>query len=62
MILFTIGANVILACRDVAQGKEAAENITTKSKRVVVMELDLASFASIRKFADEVNQSKFLQW
>ena len=47
------GATVILAARDAAKAKAAKESIdaTKPSGRVVVMPLDLASFASIRAFA-----------
>jgi NAD(P)-dependent dehydrogenase (short-subunit alcohol dehydrogenase family) len=48
------GATVIIACRDAAKGEEARADIaatTGAGERVKVMELDLASFASIRAFA-----------
>ena len=50
------GARVILACRDVDKGKEAAAALraSTRSWTVVFRQLDLASFDSIRKFADEI--------
>lgn len=54
------GARVILACRDREKAHKALVDIRTKSSSGVlkVMELDLASFDSIRKFADEFTQSE----
>ena len=50
------GARVILACRNLEKANKAAEDIrkATKNGSVRVMQLDLASFASIREFAKEV--------
>jgi NAD(P)-dependent dehydrogenase (short-subunit alcohol dehydrogenase family) len=48
------GATVIIACRDAAKGEEARADIaasTGAGERLKVMELDLASLASIRAFA-----------
>src|SRR3954467_14373752 len=48
------GATVVIACRDAAKGEEARADIaksTGAGERVKVMELDLASLASIRAFA-----------
>lgn len=47
------GSTVVLACRDVAKGEVAADEIrrSTQSERVSVMEFDAASQASIRQFA-----------
>jgi NAD(P)-dependent dehydrogenase (short-subunit alcohol dehydrogenase family) len=48
------GATVVIACRDVAKGEEARSDVaasTGAGERVKVMALDLASFASIRAFA-----------
>ena len=52
------GYTVVLACRDVAKGEAARLDITasTKSSRVAVLRLDLADFASTRRFAAEVGQ------
>eukprot|EP00795_Rhopilema_esculentum_P003438 gene3438-1813_t len=50
-------ARVILACRDVEKGRKAAREIfeeTGTSCDVVVKELDLASFKSIRKFCQNI--------
>lgn len=48
------GANVIMACRDVEQGQIERTMIVTKTRNtnVKVMHLDLASFKSIRTFAE----------
>jgi len=48
------GANVIIACRDAKKGKEAEEEIRKASgnPNVSTMALDLASFKSVRAFAD----------
>lgn len=52
------GARVILACRDVEKGEEAAAEIRTRvgGAQVEVRELDLADTYSIRAFAQ-----RFLQ-
>lgn len=51
--LAALGAEVILGCRDLARGKQAAAEITrqTGSDKLVVMRLDTSSQASIRGFA-----------
>ncbi|WP_158886718.1 oxidoreductase [Amycolatopsis anabasis] len=46
------GARVILACRDVGKGKDAAAGMTGD---VEVRALDLADLASVRAFADSVD-------
>lgn len=50
------GYTVVLGCRDVAKGEGARLDITasTKNARVAVLHLDLADFASIKRFAAEV--------
>jgi NAD(P)-dependent dehydrogenase (short-subunit alcohol dehydrogenase family) len=47
-------ARVVLACRDVAKGQRAAERVRSgvAGAEIDVAELDLASMASVRKFAD----------
>jgi NAD(P)-dependent dehydrogenase (short-subunit alcohol dehydrogenase family) len=47
-------ARVVLACRDVEKGQQAAENIRTEypAASLAVMRLDLADLASIHSFAD----------
>ncbi|XP_065887759.1 retinol dehydrogenase 13-like [Dysidea avara] len=49
-------AKVILACRDVERGKQAEKEIkrASKSDEVSFKQVDLASFASIKKFAAEI--------
>ena len=53
--LAELGAEVILACRDVKKGNKVAAEITrrTGSKDVVIMEVDTSSQESIREFARE---------
>jgi len=48
------GAHVVLGCRDVERGKRAADKIQSAvpSANLDVSELDLASMASVRAFAD----------
>ncbi len=48
------GARVVLACRDVERGKQAADRIRAgnASAELDVSELDLASMASVRSFGD----------
>lgn len=50
-----LGATLILACRDPEKGQSVREEIVanTKNTNIGVMNLDLASFASIHAFADE---------
>lgn len=45
-----------MACRDMRRGSNAAAEIIeqTRNKNVVVRKLDLASFDSVRKFAQEI--------
>jgi len=47
---------IVLACRDVEHGEKAAGEIKTRPGRgeIVVMQLDLCSFESIAKFAQQV--------
>ena len=51
--LASTGARVILACRSTVRGEAALEEISREagSERVELMELDLASFESVRAFA-----------
>jgi NAD(P)-dependent dehydrogenase (short-subunit alcohol dehydrogenase family) len=48
------GATVILACRDVAKGEAAAQRLAADPARLRVVQLDLASLASVRSAADEI--------
>ncbi|CAG9773774.1 unnamed protein product [Ceutorhynchus assimilis] len=54
------GARVILACRNAARGKEAEENLirVTDNKNIVFKQLDLASFQSVRAFADDIRKNE----
>jgi len=45
------GARVVLACRNVKQAQEVADEIESTGGRAEVMELDLQSFDSVRRFA-----------
>ncbi|XP_039444570.1 retinol dehydrogenase 13 isoform X2 [Culex pipiens pallens] len=51
-------ATTIMACRNLAKADEAIHKIreTTSEGELIPMELDLASFQSIRKFASQVNE------
>lgn len=57
-LLAALGAEVVLACRDKAKGLEAEKEIkeATGSKLVEFMQLDLADFASIKDFADQIKR------
>lgn len=48
------GAHVIAACRRVAAGREATRDLSGERGTVEVMELDLNSLASVRRFAGMV--------
>lgn len=53
------GAKVIVACRDVKKGEQAVSEIVADVKgdnlgQLVVEELDLASFASIKRCAKRI--------
>ncbi len=49
--LAAAGAHVVLACRSVERGREAAERIEGSTE---VRELDTASLASVRRFSDAI--------
>ena len=55
--LAELGAEVILACRDIKRGKAVATEIAkrTGSKDVTVMEIDTSGQESIREFARDFN-------
>src|SRR5574339_251613 len=55
MQLAELGAEVIIACRDVKRGNQVASEITrrTGSSKVEVMEIDTSSQESIHQFARE---------
>ncbi len=50
--LVTQGGHVVLACRRVAAGNEAAGTMSSLAGTTEVMELDLASLASVRRFVE----------
>jgi len=54
------GMHVVIACRNPERGREALDDIaaSTKKPRVELIPLDLASFASIRQFAEQI-QDRF---
>ena len=54
------GATVILACRDEAKGRDAAERITAAvpGASVDVVQLDLASLASVREAAERIRSRR----
>lgn len=54
------GAKVILACRDETKAREAVSEIIkeTNNSNVVYKLVDLTSFTSVRKFANDINSSE----
>ncbi len=56
--LAALGAHVILACRDVKRGLVIADSITmtTGNRNIAVLQVDLASLASIRRAAKEFKE------
>lgn len=54
-VLALHGVHVVMAVRNTERGKEVKESIVNEipSAKVDVMELDLSSLASVRKFAAE---------
>lgn len=58
-VLALRGVHVVLAVRAVESGRKLQESIVkeTPNAKVDVMELDLSSMASVRKFASEYNSS-----
>ena len=58
MQLTVLGAELILACRDLKKGNKVAAEITraTGASKLVVMKIDTSSQKSIRKFAKEFRQ------
>jgi NAD(P)-dependent dehydrogenase (short-subunit alcohol dehydrogenase family) len=53
-VLARRGAEVVLACRDMAKAERAAERIKAEGGIVRVVRLDLASLASVREAAGEI--------
>lgn len=62
--LYRLGARVIMACRDVSTAKDALGDIKNETKdennvgELIIKELNLSSFASIRKCASDINESE----
>ena len=56
--LGALGANLVLACRDVARGKQTADEIAqhTGAQPIAVMQIDTASQQSIREFARQYRE------
>ncbi|XP_070577918.1 retinol dehydrogenase 11-like [Ptychodera flava] len=54
------GARVILACRDLEKANQAAAEVkkTSGNQNVIVKKLDLASLASVREFAADINKEE----
>lgn len=58
-VLALRGAHVVMACRDLARGDQARQQLLRESQgrvpeeRLELMRLDLASFASVRRFASD---------
>nr|XP_002128635.1 retinol dehydrogenase 14-like [Ciona intestinalis] len=55
-------ARVILGCRNMAKAEEAKQRIITETggneDKIILKQLDLASFASVRAFAKDVNENE----
>lgn len=53
-------ARVIIGCRNITKGLQAAAEIieNTGNRNVEVKKLDLSSFKSVRKFAEEINEEE----
>jgi len=55
--LVEMGGTVVMACRSLDKAHEARDNIIRatqcSSTKIVVLQLDLCSFASVRKFAED---------
>ncbi len=58
MQLGALGANLVLACRDLELGKQTAQEIThrTGAKHVAVMHIDTSSQHSVRDFARQYRE------
>ena len=54
------GARIIMACRDMKKGEDALNDIAEKtdSSKLVLKQLDLASLASVRAFAEDINKTE----
>lgn len=58
-VLALRGVHVIMAVRNIESGKKVKETIIEEipTAKIEVMELDLSSMASVRKFASQYNSS-----
>lgn len=58
-VLASRGVHVVMAVRNVDSGKNVKETVLKEipSAKIDVMELDLSSMASVRKFAADFNSS-----
>ena len=57
--LYFSGGRIILACRDVIKANKAADDLRRENGGVyIVKKLDLASFSSIHKFAEDVLENE----
>ncbi len=54
------GARVIMACRDMKRGEDALNDVAAKtgSSKLVLKQLDLASLASVRALAEDINNTE----
>ncbi|XP_028409343.1 retinol dehydrogenase 14-like [Dendronephthya gigantea] len=54
------GARVILACRDLKKGEDALNDVAKQSgsSNLVLKHLDLSSLASVRRFAEDINDTE----
>ena len=54
------GARVIMACRDMKKGQDALNEVAekTSSSDLVLKQLDLASLASVRALAEDINKTE----
>lgn len=50
-------SRIIISARSAATGSAAVQQVTTEKNEVTSLSLDLASFASVRSFAEQLKQS-----
>lgn len=64
MICIILGGKIVLACRNEAEGKQAAEYIRkeTENMNVYFLKLDLNSFKSIREFVEKFKKSMVISF
>ncbi len=54
-ICLTVGAHVVIACRDIQKAEDAAREISAETRNIVTtLKLDLASLNSIRTAAQNL--------